>query len=33
MIIEKSSEWKEGFIERLENREAWDNWTLYQDEL
>ena len=29
MIIEKSSEWKEGFIERLENREAWDNWTLY----
>lgn len=29
MIIERSSEWKEGFIERLENREAWDNWTLY----
>ena len=30
MIIERSSAWKEGFIERLENREAWDNWTLYQ---
>src|SRR4051812_48196662 len=30
MIIEKSSEWREGFIERLENREAWDNWTLYK---
>ncbi|MET0787298.1 MAG: SNF2-related protein [Paenisporosarcina sp.] len=30
MIIERSSEWKEGFIERLENRETWDNWTLYQ---
>ncbi|CAM3168877.1 SNF2-related protein [Filibacter tadaridae] len=29
MIIERSTEWKEGFIERLENREAWDNWTLY----
>jgi len=29
MIIEKSSEWKEGFIERLEEREPWDNWTLY----
>ena len=29
MIIERSSTWKEGFIERLENREAWDNWTLY----
>ena len=29
MIIERSSEWKEGFTERLENREAWDNWTLY----
>ena len=30
MNIEKSSDWKEGFIERLENREAWDNWTLYK---
>ena len=30
MIIERSSEWKEGFIERLENREPWDNWTLYK---
>ena len=29
MIIERPSEWKEGFIERLENREPWDNWTLY----
>lgn len=29
MIIERSSEWKEGFIDRLENREPWDNWTLY----
>lgn len=29
MIIEKSSTWKEGFIERLENRAPWDNWTLY----
>lgn len=29
MMIERSSEWKEGFIERLENREPWDNWTLY----
>ncbi|MFX3673443.1 MAG: DEAD/DEAH box helicase [Paenisporosarcina sp.] len=29
MIIEKASKWKEGFIERLENREPWDNWTLY----
>ena len=30
MIIERSSEWKEGFTERLENRKAWDNWTLYR---
>lgn len=30
MIIEKSSTWKEGFIERLENREPWDSWTLYK---
>ncbi|MFD1928012.1 DEAD/DEAH box helicase [Sporosarcina siberiensis] len=29
MIIEKSLEWKEGFIERVENREGWDNWKLY----
>lgn len=29
MRIEKSSTWKEGLIERLENREPWDNWTLY----
>lgn len=30
MIIERSSKWKEGLINRLENREAWDNWTLYK---
>ncbi len=30
MIIDKSSTWREGFIERLENREAWDNWTLFK---
>lgn len=30
MIIDRSSEWKEGLIERLEDREPWDNWTLYQ---
>ncbi|WP_339253678.1 SNF2-related protein [Sporosarcina sp. FSL W8-0480] len=30
MKIERSSEWKEGFEERLENRHAWDNWTLYK---
>lgn len=29
MIIEKSSDWKDGFVERLENRERWDNWGLY----
>lgn len=29
MIIERSSEWKEGFVKRLENLEPWDNWTLY----
>ena len=30
MIIDKSSKWREGFIERLENREAWDNWKLFK---
>ncbi|WP_194841492.1 DEAD/DEAH box helicase [Sporosarcina obsidiansis] len=30
MLIEKSSDWKEGFIERLENRQSWDSWTLYK---
>lgn len=30
MIIEKSSAWKEGLVERLENREPWDSWTLYK---
>ncbi|WP_019414802.1 DEAD/DEAH box helicase [Paenisporosarcina sp. TG20] len=29
MIIERSSEWKEGFIERLDKLETWDNWSLY----
>ena len=29
MIIERSSEWKEGFTNRLENLEPWQNWTLY----
>ena len=29
MIIERSSAWKEGLIERLESHEPWDNWTLY----
>lgn len=29
MIIERSSEWKEGIINRLDNEE-WDNWTLYK---
>ncbi|NYF24390.1 SNF2 family DNA or RNA helicase [Sporosarcina sp. JAI121] len=30
MILERSTAWKEGFIERLENRETWDNWKLYK---
>ncbi|MEG0258315.1 MAG: SNF2-related protein [Lysinibacillus sp.] len=30
MIIERSSEWEEGFNNRLENNEKWDNWTLYK---
>lgn len=29
MLIEKSSDWKEGFLKRLENIEPWDNWALY----
>lgn len=29
MQIERSSEWREGLLERLENRADWDNWTLY----
>lgn len=29
MLIEQSTEWKEGFMDRLENRETWDSWTLY----
>ena len=30
MIIERSSTWQEGFIERLEARKEWDSWTLYK---
>ncbi|MFY0519983.1 DEAD/DEAH box helicase [Lysinibacillus sp. UGB7] len=30
MIIERSSEWEEGFINRLDNLEKWDSWTLYK---
>ena len=30
MRIERSTQWKEGFLERLDNRKDWDNWTLYQ---
>jgi len=30
MIIERSTEWKEGLVNRLENIEPWDNWTLYK---
>ncbi|WP_342536366.1 SNF2-related protein [Sporosarcina sp. FSL K6-3508] len=30
MLIERSSAWQEAFIERLENREQWDSWTLYK---
>jgi len=29
MIIERSSEWKDGLIKRLDLNETWDNWTLY----
>lgn len=29
MIMEWSSDWKEGFVKRLENEEPWDNWKLY----
>lgn len=30
MKIIKKSDWKEGFLERLENRNEWDQWTLYK---
>lgn len=30
MIIERSSEWKEGLNKRLTNEEAWHSWTLYK---
>ncbi|WP_179860725.1 DEAD/DEAH box helicase [Sporosarcina koreensis] len=30
MQIERSTEWKDGFTDRLENREPWDSWALYQ---
>lgn len=30
MQIERHSGWEEGFVERLENREPWDSWTLYK---
>lgn len=29
MIIERSSEWEEGFMQRLEESIPWDNWKLY----
>lgn len=30
MIIERSSSWQEGLMERLEQREEWDSWALYR---
>lgn len=30
MIIEKSSEWKEEFLRRLEDSGPWDKWSLYK---
>lgn len=30
MIVERSSDWQEGFINRLENHEKWQSWTLYK---
>ncbi len=30
MNIERSSEWEEGFINRLNHLEKWDSWTLYK---
>lgn len=30
MLIERSSIWKENFMDCLEQEEAWDNWALYK---
>ncbi len=30
MKIERSSDWEEGFINRLDHLEKWDSWTLYK---
>ena len=30
MKIERSSEWEEGFINKLDRLEKWDSWTLYK---
>ncbi|MDM5246077.1 SNF2-related protein [Lysinibacillus sp. G4S2] len=30
MKIERSSEWEEGFIKKLDHLEKWDSWTLYK---
>lgn len=30
MKIERSSEWEEGFINKLDHLEKWDSWTLYK---
>lgn len=30
MIIERSPEWEDGFLERVEGKNEWDNWTLYK---
>ncbi|MBG9456821.1 ATP-dependent helicase [Lysinibacillus sphaericus] len=30
MKIERSSDWEEGFINKLKNLEKWDSWTLYK---
>lgn len=28
--MERSDDWKEGFVQRLENQQQWDSWTLYK---
>ncbi|MFJ7733776.1 DEAD/DEAH box helicase [Lysinibacillus sp. NPDC097231] len=30
MKIDRSSEWEEGFLNRLDHLEKWDSWTLYK---
>lgn len=30
MIIERSSNWRENYIERVDNNGPWDSWTLYK---